>query len=217
VLEAALVLGYVDARRQGLDEEDAYEVYAHQHWSPVQYAAWLEDYSEWLPGVGRRLIDASGVAGVDFTRPEAWSAAERQRVRAFFDAIRAVEGAVYHPETGASFSHKLPYFAEQQYYELIGKYFQFAPGWEDYPAWREGEDGPFGGAIDPEQTGPNGEKVNVHGRFWEYDDMTEHANDLLRRASRLTAFVVVNHLVAALDAAVFAKLHNDRLQTELTL
>ena len=215
VAEAALVYGYVRTRERGLDREAVYEAYARTHWDPVQYATWLEDYSEWLPGVERREIDASLVQGIDLMRPDAWSAAEWQRVRSFFNEIRAVEDAVYHPETGASFSHKLPYFGEQQYYELIGKYFQFAPGWEDYPVWREGET--FTDAIDPERTGPGGEKVNVQGRFWEYDRMAERANDLLRSASRLTALILVNHLAAAIDAAVFAKLHNDRLETEMAL
>lgn len=214
-LEAAVIYGYLDARQQGLDEEAAYEAYAHQFWSPAQYAAWLEDYSAWLPNVERMAIDPALVAGIDLSDPDGWSDADRQRVRAFFNEIRAVESAVYHPETGASFSHKLPYYGEQQYYELIGKYFQFAPGWEDYPAWKEGET--FTDAIDPEKSGPGGEKVNVQGRFWEYDDMAEHANNLLRRASRLSALIIVNHLVSAIDAAVFAKLHNDRLDADLAL
>jgi hypothetical protein len=160
-------------------------------------------------------VDESRVAGIDFLHPEAWTADEVRRVRAFFDEIHAIEAVVEHPETGASFSHKLPYFAEQQYYELIGKYFQFAPGWEDYPAWRSGDT--FTDAIDPEKTGPGGTKVNIQGRFLAYDDLTEHANDLLRYASRLTAVLLANHVVSAIDAAVFAKLHNDRLRADVTL
>lgn len=214
-LEGALIVSILTARGDGQDATDVYKRYAHQHWSPLQYARWLEDYSDWLPDVERAEIDAAVVAGIDFTDPGAWSAAERQRVRQLFDAIHAVERRVYHPETGASFSHKLPYFGEQQYYELIGKYFQFAPGWEDYPEWKH-EDA-FTDAIDPEQTGPGGTKPNIQGRFLAYDDMSERANNLLRRASRLSAFLMLNHLISSIDAAVFAKLHNDRLDARVDL
>lgn len=213
VLEGVIVVAYRNARRDGLDGEAAYQAYAHSYWSPVQYGSWLNAYADFL-GVTATPVDVDGIA-VDFADPASWSAAERAAARAFFDQIRAVEGHVYHPETGASFSHKLPYFGEQQYYELIGKYFQFAPGWVDYPTWVT-EDG-YTVAIDPEHTGPGGGKPNVSPRFWEYDGMMESANNLLRRASRLTAAIVVNHLAAAIDAAVAAKLHNDRLETRVSV
>ncbi len=79
-----------------------------------------------------------------------------------------------------------------------------------------GEDG-YNNAIDPERTGPGYTKPNIQGRFLEYARDHAHANDLLRNASRISALIVVNHLVAAIDAAVFAKLHNDRLSTQISL
>ena len=212
-LEAAFIAGYFNYRSRGKDAEEAYKAYAHAHWSPARYAEWLEDYSDWLPATERAEINVP--SGIDFTNPDGWTAEQRSAVRNLFDQIRAVEGDVYHPETGAAFSHKLPYFAEQQYYELIGKYYQFAPGWDDYPEW-VGEDG-YNNAIDPERTGPGYTKPNIQGRFLEYARDHAHANDLLRNASRISALIVVNHLVAAIDAAVFAKLHNDRLSTQISL
>jgi hypothetical protein len=212
--EIALIASYVSFRNRGIDAEHAYEKYAHAYWDPGRYAGWLLDFAEWLPDVESSLIQVPD--GIDFQHPDTWSAEQRARVRAFFGQIRSLESRLYHPETGATFSHKLPYFGEQQYYELIGKYFQFAPGWDDYPAWRDAE-GQFTDAIDPELTGPGGSKPNVQGRFVDYARDHGRANDLLRVASRVSAFVVVNHLLAAIDAAVFAKLHNDRLSTSLTV
>ncbi len=213
--EAAVILVYAGRRSAGRDDVDAYQAYAHAHWSPLRYAAWLQDYSDWLPDRPRAVIEAP--QGIDFTRPEAWSADEHQRVRTFFSQMRAAEDRLYHPETGAVFSHKLPYHGEQQYYELIGKYFQFAPGWEDYPAWRDAEGQYIAAAIDPERTGADGGKPNVQGRFRAYARDHAAANDLLRQASRLSALIVVNHIASAIDAAVFAKLHNDRVQTRASL
>ena len=217
-LEVGLIAGYFIWKNQGLDEEDAYIDYAHEYWSAERYASWLNDYVEFLEtehgaAIGAEPIDVP--SDIDLSSPDSWSTQERSAVRSFFDRIRAVEGEVFHPETGATFSHKLPYFGEQQYYELIGKYFQFAPGWVDYPNWRE--DGEFTQAIDPELSGPGGTKLNIQGQFLEYADEHAHANTLLRRASRVSAAILLNHIVAAFDAAISAKLHNDRLDTDLSL
>lgn len=216
-LEAGLIAGYFIWKDQGLDAEEAYIAYAHEYWSAGRYGSWLNDYVEFLETEHGAAIEADPIevpSGIDLSTPEAWSAQDRSAVRGLFEQIRAVEGELFHPETGATFSHKLPYFGEQQYYELVGKYFQFAPGWVDYPAWRE--DGEFTQAIDPELTGPGGAKLNVQGRFVEYADDHAHANTLLRRASRVSAVILLNHIVSAFDAAISAKLHNDRLQTDLS-
>ncbi len=215
-LEAALIAGYFVYRSRGLDEEKAYKAYAHEYWDPKQYAMWLNDYVEFLEQEHGANIGADPVAiptGIDFTSPDLWSAGDRQMVRSFFDQIRGVEDRIYHPETGASFSHKLPYFSEQQYYELIGKYFQFAPGWVDYPAWRMGDE--FTVAIDPEHTGPGFSKPNIQGRFLDYASDHADANTFLRRASRMSAVIVLNHLISAIDAAITSKLHNNRLDAEV--
>ena len=217
-LEVSMVAGYLIWRSRGLDQEQAYIDYAHEHWSADRYASWLNDYVAYLEAEHGAHIGAGPISipdHIDFASPDSWTAQQRSDVRQFFDRIRAVEGQVFHPETGASFSHKLPYFGEQQYYELIGKYFQFAPGWVDYPAWRI--DGSFTTAIDPERTGPNGERLNIQGRFLEYARDHADANSLLRRASRVSAVILLNHVVAAFDAAIAAKLNNDRLSTDLSL
>lgn len=217
-LEGAMAASYFVWRSRGRDAEADYKVYAHEHWDPSRYASWLNDYVVFLEEEHGATINAATIAppgAIDFSSPGSWTSQERQSVRDFFNEVRSVEERVFHPETGASFSHKLPYFAEQQYYELIGKYFQFAPGWADYPTWKEA--GEFTEAIDPELTGPGGSKPNVQGRFREYAEEHADANTLLRRASRVSALIVLNHVVAAIDAAITAKLHNDRLDAGINL
>lgn len=226
-IEAALVAGYFHYRGRGRDDEAAYQAYAHAHWVPTKYAIWLQDYSDWLPLTQRHDFDVP--FDIDFSRPDSWTVDDRSRVRAFFNDIRAVEGVIYHPETSAAFSHKLPYFGEQQYYELVGKYFQFAPGWVDYAGvdcipgdegctfpWLDSEGNYIDAVMDPERTGAGGSKPNVQGRMLEYARNHESANDLLRTASRVTSFILLNHIVAAIDAAVFAKLHNDRVSANVS-
>ena len=215
--EVALIAGYVIIRQDGLDREAAFQQFAHQRWSPARYGMWVNDYKAFLNqeySAGISAPDVAIPAGIDFTQPDAWTAAESMAVDELIAEIRGIERDAFHPETGAAFSHQLPGFAEQQYYELIGKYFQFAPGWDDYPDWVD-TDGAFTVAIDPEHTGPGGSKPNVSTTFRSYAKDHAKAQDVLRSASRMSFFFILNHVVAGIDAAVNAKLHNDRLSTRM--
>ncbi len=218
-LEAAVITGYFVLRSRGLSVEDDFQDQAHAAWSPAKYASWLNDYSEYLGSEFGANISAplvTIISGVDFQNPSTWSESDQVRVRAMFDQINAIERQVFHPETGAVFSHQLPAFGDQQYYELMGKYFQFAPGWEDYVMWKNAE-GVYQVSIDPEHTGAGGSKPNVSDSFFNYASDHAHSQDLLRKASQISLLVVLNHVIAAVDAAVSAKLHNDRLKTRMGL
>ena len=229
--EVALIAGYSSWHSQGVDGRDAYQAFAHNDWSPLRYAFWLNDYMDYLetefgtPIAAEPIDIDDNILNVDYQNPDSWTSEQALLVRGLILQIRAVESNVYHPETGASFSHKLPFFGEQQYYELVGKYFQFAPGWEDYefvldadgnPTWID-EKGNFIGSIDPEMTAGDGSKPNVSDTFFRYADDHGEANDYLRRASRVSLLFVVNHLIAAVDAAIFARMHNNRLEANVQM
>jgi hypothetical protein len=219
LIEAAAITTYSILRKNGHDAEHDFQDWAHRSWSPVKYASWLNDYSVYLNEERGGSVTAPPVqapSGVDFTNPDGWSAQDQAAVNAMFEQIRTIERQVFHPETGAVFSHQIPDFDAQQYYELIGKYFQFAPGWEDYAEWKSSE-GAFTAAIDPEMTGEGGSKPNVSTTFYSYARDHADAQDTLREASRISLIFIFNHLIAAVDAAVSSKLHNDRLDTSLGL
>lgn len=226
--EIAIGVGYLVNQRNGVEGRDAYQAYAHEHWNPTKYARWLNDYRSFLlENNPNRPIDAPEVripAGIDFSNPSGWSAADQRAVNEFFGDMRTLENWMYHHRTGATFAHRIPYFGEQQYYELIGKYFHFAVGWEDYeaardengnPTWRE--DGEYIAAIDPDTRDGSGDHVFVSDRFWDYRDDHATANDYFRRASRISSLFILNHIISAVDAAVFARLHNVRLESRMTL
>ncbi|MCH8961470.1 MAG: hypothetical protein IH820_09145 [Bacteroidetes bacterium] len=221
-VEVALIAGYSTWHSQGVDGRDAYQAFAHNAWSPLRYAQWLNGYVDYLetelgtPIAAGPIEINDNILNVDYQNPDSWTSEQALFVRSLILQIRAVESNVYHPETGASFSHKLPFFGEQQYYELVGKYFQFAPGWDDYPAWVD-ENGNFIPSIDPEMTASDGSKPNVSDTFFRYAEDHGQANDYLRRASRVSLLFVVNHLISAVDAAIFAKMHNNRLQTSVQM
>ncbi len=216
--EALLLAGYIKWRNDGLDGERAFKAQAHAEWSPTQYALWINDYTDFLEAEHGGSFTFSPIdppQGIDFANPSGWSEADRAVVRSFFAQIRAAETQLFHPETGATFSHRLPDHGDQQYYELIGKYFQFAPGWVDYPEWIN-EDG-FTEAIDPERTGTGGTKPNVSPTFFQYARDHAESQDVLRRASVVTSLIIVNHVISAIDAAVFSKLHNNRLEARMEI
>ena len=218
-LEAAIITGAIVWNNQGNDLELQYQDYAHAFWDPAKYASWLNDYSSYLQvnfdaSVATPEIQIPGQ--IDFRNPGAWSDMEWDQVLTFFSQIQSMEREMFHLETLAAFSHTLPDFSEQQYYELVGKYYQFAPGWEDYPAWRQ-ENGEYTVAIDPSMTGPNDSRPNVSPRFFEYANDHAHANDVLRRASRVTTLLIATHFISAIEAAVSAKLHNDRITPSLEI
>ena len=214
VLEAAIITSSIIWRNDGNGLERDYQLYAHSFWDPAKYANWLNDYSAFI----NITVDPISVpSAIDFQSPESWSDQEWATVLAFFDQIQDVERQMYHVETGAAFSHTLPDFSEQQYYELIGKYYQFAPGWNDYPAWVDAN-GNLTAAIDPSMTGADGEsRPNVSDRFFQYADDHAHANDVLRRASRVSGLLILTHMVSAIDAAISAKMHNDRISPGLEI
>lgn len=218
-LEAAIITGAIVWNNQGHDLELQYQDYAHAFWDPAKYATWLNDYSLYL----QTNFDASIMTPpievpvqIDFRNPDSWSEMDWDAVLSFFSQIQSMEREMFHLETLAAFSHTLPDFSEQQYYELVGKYYQFAPGWEDYPDWRS-ENGEFTQAIDPSMTGPNDSRPNVPPRFFQYADDHAYANDVLRRASRITTLLIATHFISAIEAAVSAKLHNDRITPSLEI
>ena len=217
--------------RDGRDGRRMYQGEVHQNWSALRYAYWLNDYAAYLNQLpDGRTVDAAPVAisadlqTIDLTQPDGWSSSQRLAVRDLILEIRRLEGSLYHALTGASLSHKLPFFAEQQYYELVGKYYQYAPGWSDYeallrdgrPTWID-DNGQFIDAIDPEVSTPDGNRPYVSDRFLAYAKQHADANTLLRRARRISSVLFVNHLLAALDAAIFARMNNLRVDASLQL
>ncbi len=217
-VEGGVIGAHLIWKKNGQDAERDFQVRAHAEWNPARYAEWINDYTDFLIAEHAASVSSPAVTipgGVDWMNPGAWTAGDEATVRQMFNEIRALERELFHPETGAAFSHRLPYFAEQQYYELIGKYFQFAPGWSDYPAWSDATG--FTGAIDPQTSDADGNRIYVSPKFYSYADDHAHANDLLRRSSRILGVLLFNHLFSAIDAAIFAKLHNNRLSTSMHL
>ena len=209
-LEIGLWTGYFTWRGRGLDGRDAFQAFAHRDWSPYRYGAWLNEY----PGYGGPDLDIVSIEDVDFMNPGGWTADQEQRVAAFFEDLRTAERASRYNNadgtgTGATFSHVLPNHGDQQYFELIGKYFQFGAGWSDWCAGRDPNDASCFSIEGFEQRDAFAQKTSL---FFDYAEDHADANTLLRRASRTTSIIVANHALAALDALLTSRFHNRGLE-----
>ena len=99
--------------KKGDDQTTSFQGYANGHWDVAQYANWTLDNAANIskgvvvnPRDNYQVFDQSGNVN--------WSELNRME-----------------RDIGQWYSHTLPPYGEQQYYELIGKYEQFYQGWDD--------------------------------------------------------------------------------------
>ena len=165
-LEAALITTAVIYDKKGDDQTTSFENYADQNWSVVDYAEWLNTYQ-----------NASIVINPDESLPP-WK-------RVNWSDLNAAEVG----------SHTLPPHGEQQYYELIGKYHQYSPGWNDYSG---------GSNIDL-----------ISSNFTYYAGERGKANDFYNTASTAVVGIYINHLLSAAEAVWGATRFNSNLALNL--
>jgi hypothetical protein len=152
--------------KKGDDQTEQYQAFADAHWSVVQYAT----FSEGLVPAGKTYDwRIPGTEGLDpFNRP--WE-------QVIWSEVNRMERDI-----GGYYSHTLPPYGEQQYYELIGKYPQFNQGWNDAPP-----------------TFTYGDPLTAN--FLSYSAERGKANDYYSTATTWVTVAVVNHVLSAIDAA----------------
>ena len=159
-VEAALITTAVVYDNKGDDQTEYFENYADDYtnpdhnWSVVRYAEWLAQYE----GADLNKIMIPGTEGLPPWERVNWA------------ELNAAEKG----------SHNLPPHGEQQYYELIGKYHQYASGWNDYT-----------GGANNELISPN---------FTYYAGERGEANDYYNTSSTAIMGVYINHVLSAAEA-----------------
>jgi hypothetical protein len=159
--------------KKGDRQTDYFQDFANKHWSVVKYA----EYARTLTAPGK-VYDwrKPGTEGMDpFDRP--WSQVN-------WDELNRMERDI-----AGYYSHTLPPYNEQQYYELIGKYPQFNQGWDDAPPTFT-----YGDPLTPS--------------FLWYSGERGRANSYYTTATSWITVALVNHLLAAGDAAWSAMRYN---------
>jgi hypothetical protein len=178
---------------KGDDQTAFFENYANSAWSAVKYTQWisrnLEKFLRLDPNktetqVQNYLKDITE-RNLLYINPDA-SLKSWQRVN--FQNINEVERII-----GLAFSHVLPGYGEQQYFELIGKYPQFRAGWDD---------------SDPNDNNIYRPKDSLSAHSKWYMVERGKANDYYDMATTCVSIIIANHLVSMLDAVLCAYLYN---------
>lgn len=100
-------------------------------------------------------------------------------------------------------SHTLPETRTQQYYEMTGKYDQFAWGWDDAILYDSITYQDWGTSPPPAITGPS--YAPYSSRRVAYEIMRDESNKKLDNANKMLMVAVANHVVAAVEAFISAK------------
>lgn len=169
-IEAALITTAITYDNKGDDQTEMFENFADENWSVVKYAEYLveHEYNN-DPEVLNRIIISN-----DPNLPP-WERVDWNELN--------------EAETG---SHDLPPHGEQQYYELIGKYHQYIPGW------------------------PGGNNTsNPPQIMLDYSVMRGEANDYYNTASTAVIGVYLNHLLSAAEAVWGAARFNNNLAVNI--
>lgn len=100
-------------------------------------------------------------------------------------------------------SHNLPDIRTQQYYEMTGKYDQFAWGWDDAILYDSITYQDWGTSPPPAITGPS--FAPASDRRIAYEIMRDNANQKFDDANKMIMVVLANHVVAAVEAFISTK------------
>ncbi|MDQ3020925.1 MAG: hypothetical protein M3R36_10190 [Bacteroidota bacterium] len=170
-IETGLWIAYGSFQSKGNEQTDQYEAFANQNWSLNKYAQWL--VQQGFSGSG--AISDPLTSNLEVLRRQ----------------VNTVEAQ--------NFSHQLPPFGDQQYYELIGKYQNFVPGWGD---------------ADLMVVNRNNYITYKTSMYSSYSVDRQQANDYYNNASTMTSLVIVNHILSAADAAWSVSMFNKNLKVK---
>ncbi|MBI5268013.1 MAG: hypothetical protein HY851_12365, partial [candidate division Zixibacteria bacterium] len=110
--------------------------------------------------------------------------------------------------TATEVSHHLPDQPTQQYYEMTGKYDQFAWGWVD--ATYQGKPIDSFSATSPMDSINVNHPAPTSNLRFQYETMRHEANKKFDAADRWVMVALANHLISAFDALLTAKRKNNQ-------
>lgn len=209
--EAVLLTVHFNRLNDARNQERQYKQYAEENWSVVTYAQWLDNYYEQNGIAGNEALNRlrnqiEGVAPA-YDHDIDWDVID-------IETLREVERDTpfIYPDGSSSnnFSHTLPSYGSQQYFELISKYFQYGPGWRDFGTARNGD--PIDNAYQLSWDGSD-----LSSGFFQGSSLAERFNDNYRIAGNMISLLVLNHIVSAFDAFLTVKIKNNRLKAETNL
>jgi hypothetical protein len=202
-----LAVEYTNRGRRG---ERSYERWADQNWSVVQYANWLVQYHD-VHGIFNpyidQLRDMLNGASAAFDTSIDWRIVDLALLR---NVERNTPYFVTDDLFASNFSHVLPDYGSQQYYELIAKYFQFQAGWRDYDDFHNSlghVNGMFNERFFIDRNGAYASPL-----FWDGVARAQQFNDDYRTGRNFRMLLIANHVFSAFDAYFTVRLKQNRLE-----
>ncbi|NCQ05756.1 MAG: hypothetical protein GW834_15005 [Cyanobacteria bacterium] len=203
IAEAGVIVAHQLYLNEGRNGEKDYRNFIDQNWSVQKYAEYVVDYNNRYnpdyqdnPLTINDLANANAnltVGNFGFGRSD-WGKIDIAKLRALESETKYQKNSWNSAST--SFSHPLPNYGSQQYYELVAKYFQFGPGWGD-----------FNTSIET----ITWTLQDMSSQFQEASNKSTSFNNSLRTASRLTSLIILNHVISAFDGYFTVKLKNFEL------
>jgi hypothetical protein len=183
--------------KKGDHQTDVFQDFANEHYNASQYALWTMNH---LGALNPDLAgDKSSYFGLIFPNGDSTEGPPYRNMN--WEELNSMERDI--AVVGNGYTHELPYWGQQQFYELIGKYEQFSRGWDD---------------SDPADP-PN--KVNpiqsTSKEMFVYAAMRANANHYYDISATFVSIAVINHIVSALDAYLTTKSHNTALHAEVNM
>jgi hypothetical protein len=205
-VEAGSWVVLLDQNTRGRTAERRSNRYGNANWSVVNYAGWVHAYYHaggrkpgapdvplvaLLTPAGRAVYNQTGQFPVPaFDNATDWSLIDIR-------ALRDLEKNTIYLVTGREFSHTLPDYGSQQYYELMSKYPQFGPGWRD---WNNASND------------VNRRNEGMPDMWFEHARMGVVFNDHYRLSSNMASVILLNHMISAFDAYFTVKIRNARIE-----
>jgi len=187
---AAITIGVVNDNK-GDEQTEKFESIANERWDAGKYARWtidnMDEHLESVIGHGHSSSEYTDLF------------LDEDRTVVNWEALNRMERDI-----GGWYSHQLEIYGEQQYYEMIGKYPQFNPGWDDFD-----ENSSF--------TYTNEHQDPVTPHFDDYSGERGKANDYYNIASTAVTIVVINHIISAVEAAWSSSRYNKKLAMNVSL
>jgi hypothetical protein len=214
-IEAVGVIYHLDRNATARRQEKAYEEFTHQNWSVMAYAEWLVEYSQ-QNNLNNGWEDLQ--ANIQGKNPDFGNTTNDWRkvnIRTLHD-VETQTPFIFENKLGSNFSHELPEYGSQQYYELISKYYQFQSGWQDF---YNVSINMSSNQYDPNHNFYYGWLGNDQPNtlFYQGRDKAQEFNDNYRAAGNILKLLLVNHVVSAFDALFTVQLKNSRIESNTNI
>ena len=182
-VEVAAIITAISYNTKGNDQTVKFEAFANSEngWDVDKYAHWSVDNAS---RINPQILEGDPILNIfDSNGNVIWS------------KLNSLETKI-----GSWYSHQLAPYDDQQYYEMIGKYQQFNPGWADFnysDAYTYG---------DP-----------LTKTFLWYADERGKANSFYDISNLAVKILVANHIISAVEAALSANSYNRSLNAEVKM